>query len=239
MDFAKRSCAVANPTGNPASLTLSNGILGISRLRLGDLNGARSALELAINHTPGSHMGRAIFPRYDPYIWLGIPLAKTLWLQVNTKQAIERARYTIDEAARVDRPVSLALALKGTVPVLLWAGDLQSAEEYTDRLILHANFHSLGPYVSAGNAFRAELEIQKGDTERGVRLLQACIFELNMARYALHTTSFQIACAQGLTRLGKTYEAMTLIEETIKSVESNGDHSFMPELLRVKAKSLL
>jgi len=238
LDYAKRSCAVAKSTGNPASLTLSNGILGISLVRVGDLDGARAALEAAIQHTPGTHMG-AIFPRFDPYLWLGAPLAKTLWLLGYPEGAIARASETVIEATRVDRPVSLAIALKGAVPIFLWAGDLQSAEEYTDRLISHARFHSLGPYASVGNGYRAELAIRQGDPERGVASLRSCIEELNAARYVLHTTTFQIACAQGLTTLGRFEEALDLIDETARSVESNGDLSLMPEVLRGKGNLLL
>lgn len=234
MDVAKRSSAVARLSGDPASLTLSSGISGISLLRLGDLYGAKSALEAALDHTPGSQMGRSIFPRFDPYIWLGIPLAKTLWLQGYPRQAMDRARFTIEEAARVNRPVTLALALKGTLPVFLWSGDHTKAEDYISRLISHATYHSLGPYISVGNGFRAELLLRQGEPERGVRMLKDAIEELGRARYALHTTSFQIALAQGLGLLGRVDDALRVISEAALSVERNGDLSFMPELLRVK-----
>jgi hypothetical protein len=53
------------------------------------------------------------------------------------------------------------------------------------------------------------------------------------------TTSFQIARVQGLAALHRYAEAIELIEETIQSVNNNGDLSFMPDLLHVKGNLLL
>jgi predicted ATPase len=41
------------------------------------------------------------------------------------------------------------------------------------------------------------------------------------------------------TAIGRFAEGITLIDETIRRVETNGDVSYMPELLRVKADLLL
>ena len=58
-------------------------------------------------------------------------------------------------------------------------------------------------------------------------------------RYELITTEFDISLVQGLAAIGRLAEGMTLIDETMRRVEANGDASYMPELLRVKARLLL
>jgi predicted ATPase len=58
-------------------------------------------------------------------------------------------------------------------------------------------------------------------------------------RYELLTTEFNISLVQGLSALGQYAEGITLIDETIRRVETNGDVSYMPELLRVKGGLVL
>jgi predicted ATPase len=58
-------------------------------------------------------------------------------------------------------------------------------------------------------------------------------------RYELITTEFNISLVQGLAAIGQVAEGITLIDETIRRVETNGDVSYMPELLRVKGGLLL
>lgn len=69
--------------------------------------------------------------------------------------------------------------------------------------------------------------------------LQSCLAKLRAVRHELQTTAFSIAIVQGLAASGRLTEAFCLIDETIKLVSANGDHSFMPELLRVKGNLFL
>jgi predicted ATPase len=55
----------------------------------------------------------------------------------------------------------------------------------------------------------------------------------------VQTTAFSASLAQGLAAVGRLSDGFTLIEEAIRSCEANGDHCYMPELLRVKAGLLL
>jgi predicted ATPase len=57
--------------------------------------------------------------------------------------------------------------------------------------------------------------------------------------YELLTTPLSISLVQGLVAIGRFAEGITLIDETIRRVETNGDVSYMPELLRVKGGLLL
>jgi predicted ATPase len=69
--------------------------------------------------------------------------------------------------------------------------------------------------------------------------LRASLEKIHAVRYELITTEFDISLIQGLAAIGQLAESMTLIDETMRRVETNGDASYMPELLRVKARLLL
>ena len=232
LHYAKRSSAVEDP----AALALAHSLLGISLHHNGDLSGARVELEAALKYEPGSQRTLLAF---DHHTVAGIALARTLWLHGYAAQAAERARKTVTDTARVDHPVTLSIALISAVPVFLWAGDLQSAEEHIDWLISHAESHSNVPWLAVGRGFKAELTIHRGDAKGGVESLQDCLGELHAAHYEWLTTEFNLSLAQGLAVIGRSEEGLTLTDETIRLVKTNGDATYMPEALRVKGNLLL
>ena len=188
---------------------------------------------------PGTRRTGTIYLGFDYHIWTGLALGRTLWLLGHPDQAVKRIRETVKDAAAMDQPVTLSIALARAVSVFLWIGDLESAEEYVDWSISHGEIHSLKPYLVAGRGNKAELAIRRGEGKAGVEILQACLKELHAARYELLTTGFNISLAQGLATIGRSDEGFSLIEETMKRVEAHGDSCYLPELLRMKGNILL
>ncbi|ESY62489.1 MULTISPECIES: hypothetical protein [Mesorhizobium] len=150
-----------------------------------------------------------------------------------------RALLTIEDAKVLDQPLTLSIAFVWAVSVFLWVGDLKSAEEHIDRLFSRAEFHSLGPYLALGHGFKGEIAIRRGNASGGVESLRYSLAELHTAPYELLTTPLNISFAQGLAATGRSVEALSLMDETIRQVEANGDLCYMPELMRVKGSLVL
>jgi len=239
LHYAKRSSTVSEAIADPAAIALAHSLLGSSLHHVGDLAGARVELEAALRRGPGYQRTSTIYLDFEHYNYAGVALARTLWLQGHTAQAVELARQSVKDAASMGHPVPLSRALVWTISVLLWADDLQSAEEHTDWFISHAESHSLGPYLAVGRGFKGVLAIRRGDANGGVESLQGCLKVLHAARYELLTAAFNISLVQGLAATGRLSEGNARIDETIRLVETNGDLSYMPELLRVKGGLLL
>ena len=62
--------------------------------------------------------------------------------------------------------------------------------------------------------------------------------ELRESRYELLTTAFNLTLAEGLTAMGRTADALKLMDDTLALVHAKGDLYNLPELLRVKARAL-
>jgi ATP/maltotriose-dependent transcriptional regulator MalT len=206
---------------------------------MGDLGGARTELEALLQHWPPSQRTSTIYLAYDLHYRASVAFARTLWLQGHPAQAAARAHQAIRDAERMDHPASLAVVLAWAASVFLWTGDLRSAEEHIDSSIRHAESHSLGPLVAVGRCRQAELAIRRGDASNGVASLRESLEKIHVVRYELLTTEFNISLVQGLAAIGQFAEGITLIDETIRGVETNGDVSYMPELLRVKGGLLV
>lgn len=232
--YSERCSVVATRVEDSAAVALGHSLMGISLHLSGELERARVELEAALRDGSRSRRTTAIYLGFDGRILAGAILARTLWLQGDPEQATARARTTVEDAAGMDHSLTLSIALIWAVSVFLWAGDLESAEQHIDRLFSRAEPHALGPYLAVGRGFKAELDIRRGDAKVGIGNLQACLQELHAAPYELLSTPLNIALIQGFVADGRLAEALTLSEEAIQSVETNGDLCYLPELLRLR-----
>lgn len=237
LGYAQQSLVVAEALGDAASIALANSLLGVSLHLAGEHRDALNMLEAAW-HGPGTERISTVHG-FDHRNRAGISLARELWLQGRPADARLLARQTIVEAAQMDHPITLCIALIWAVAIDLWSGDLDGAEDNIDRFIAHANSRSMGPYLAVGRGVKGELAIRRGDAATGVETIRTCLRELHGAGYELLTTTFNIAMVQGLLALGQTGQAEHLIDDAIRLVEQSGDHLYMPELLRMKGRVLL
>jgi len=239
LHHARRSAIVAGAIADPAASALAHALLGLSLHFVGDLAGARTELEAALQQRSGPPQTSMVYLGFESRCLAGSGLARTLWQQGHPAEAVERARQTVKDAASTDHPVTLSIALIWAISVFLWSGDTESAEAHIDWFDSRAESHSLGPYLAVGRGFKAVLAIGRGDAENGVEGLRVCLDELHALRYELLTVPFNLSLAEGLAMLGRFAEGVALLDETIGLVEANGDLSYLPELLRVKGGLLL
>ncbi|RWD74038.1 winged helix-turn-helix domain-containing protein [Mesorhizobium sp.] len=235
LSYAERCSVIAGTIKDSVSTTLAHSLMGISLHLNGEHGRARTALEEALRYGPRSDRSTTNYLGFDGRILADAILARTLWLQGYPDRAVERALLAVKDAETLDHPLTLSIALVWAVSVLVWVGDFDRAEEHINRLFSCAELHSLRPYLTVGRGFQGELAIRRGDAESGVRSLQRVLQDLHAAPYELLTTPLSIALVQGFTATGRFPEALALIDETIRSVEANGDLCYMPELLRGKA----
>jgi len=230
--YAMRSAAVAATIDAPAAAALARAQLGISLTLAGDLGAACVAFEAALRQPEIFLQGfdyRTIASGY---------LARVHWLRGYPARAADGLRANVADALRTGRPVSLAFALSFAFPLLLWLGDLRSAEQHMEWFISHTESHSLPLSRVAARGFRGQLAISRGQAKLGLDILEEILRELGSANYNVWATSFNISRSQGLLQLGRFAEAETLINDTVRQTEENGDVTYIPELLRIKASVL-
>jgi predicted ATPase len=235
LQYAKRSSEIAGTLGDASATALAHALLGISLHVMGDLDGARTELEAALE---AGASGRTIYFGFDYHSWAGIALTQTLWLQGYPGRAAARAHQAIKDAERMHHPVSLAIALN-SIQELLWIGDLDAAEQYLDWFISRAQSQSFGPYLDLGHGLKGELAIRRGDVKNGIETLQTCLQKLHVTRYERFTTRFNMMVARGLAATGRVEDGVMLIDETIRLDEAKGGTSYTPEIMRLKGSVLL
>jgi tetratricopeptide (TPR) repeat protein len=175
--YAKRCAAAAKIEGDPAAIPFALSLLGISLHFNGDLEEARTSLERGRRRIPSAKRGSAIYlgARYD--IAASITLARNLWLQGFSSQAIALARETVQYCASMN--ISHAVLLNWAFSLSLWAGDLHGANEYLGLIDARAALNSQSK-IGAFDAFKGRLAICEGDIESGVHALQDCLENLKV-----------------------------------------------------------
>jgi len=163
-------------------------------------------------------------------------LARTLWLLGYPDQALQIARQTVRGLGAAE-PVTACISLIWAASIFLWTGDLTSADDCIDRLIQHAERHSLTPYRAVGHGLKGEALIQREEIETGLDLLCGSLAVLDAEGYQLYATEFKSSLARGLAMMDRDGEALLIVDRAIAHVIRHGDLS-MPELQRVRGELL-
>src|ERR1700690_3671036 len=125
-------------------------MLGVSHHLVGNQAAAQRYCEDGMANAVELGQLSTNFFGYDHRIRALVALARALWLRGYPEQALRTAQQTVEEAARLDHPVSVCISLIYAAPVFLWRGDWERAADFIERLIAYAGRYSLAPYRAVG-----------------------------------------------------------------------------------------
>jgi len=237
LELANRFSALAANRADALDRLIGEQMIGMSQHYLGDQAAARRHIERVISDYAApesiSHIGRY---QIDLGVMARVFLARILWLEGFQEQALRAAEVGIAEATTIKHATSLCYALAlGACPIALLVGDLALAERYINALLNSSNKRALARWHSFGRSFRGLLMIRRGDTTRGLRLLQSGLNELGSARSGL-LWLIKLFEADALTKAGQISEGLAAVEDAMEPCEHTGDRWRMAEMLRIKGE---
>jgi predicted ATPase/DNA-binding winged helix-turn-helix (wHTH) protein len=240
LELASRCEVVADRVTDLSARPTADWMLGLSLFCLGDLTRGRMHMErVRDRYRPVSRRTEVVRFGFDQRIYaLGI-LGLARWIEGFPEQALQQSRTSIDEAQKLQHPVSLCIAMWTGCLVALWVGDLVALERLTTGLLDHTEKHSLDNYHAYGLGFDGELHALKGDAIAGVRLIQHCLDGLRKARHRVFYSVFLGALAKRLSAGGDIAHGLALVDEALGLAERNDESWYMAELLRIKGELLL
>jgi predicted ATPase/DNA-binding winged helix-turn-helix (wHTH) protein len=230
---AEQNAAVAKRTSDPAAMMMADWMLGVSHHLLGDQTSARKHCETALKQAPNQNSS-LIRSGYDQRIRALLTLARALWLGGYANRAVTIATQALHQATALDHPVSLCLCGIYGGTFFLWTGEWSEAERIIDRLIAYAEKYSLRCHHAICLGLKGELSLRQGDTEAGLRLLNACLEALEGVQHQTMTPVFTSDLAICLARTGRPDEADAAIDKAMAC----GPHFYLPETMRIKGELL-
>ena len=221
-------------------------MMGVARHVVGDQTAARRHLERVLSRfAAGDHGPDIIRSRTDSHIIrfhtdlrvsARMYLARVLWLQGFSEQAVRTAEMSVEEAQATGHALSLCSALAlAACPIALWVGNLPMAAKYARELLDHSRRHYLPLWNEYGTGFHRVVALKSGDIGAGSPTSDnaLCVAAQNVPFRFL---AGLIELAEALTHAGRIVEGLAVVEAGIEQSEPGW---LTPELLRLKGELLL
>jgi predicted ATPase len=239
LTLAQRFRSLAATESDPSDRLIGERLIGTSQYYLGDLLSARHHLEgVLADYVAADDRSHIIRFQVDLGVTARVFLARILWLQGVSDQAMLTAENSIADARAANHANSLCSALAlAACPIALWVGDWVAAEHYVGMLLEDSRNYALSRWCAYGRCHQGALAIQRGDLSTGLRLLRAGLEELGDPRSA--PLLFRFVMAEVLGRAGQIADGLAAIEEAIVHSERGEERWATAELLRIKAELLL
>ncbi len=213
-------------------------MMAIATYFAGEHEAARAYLERSMATLPRKRRADFLRIGVDQRVNVLNAYARTLWMQDEQARANEIAALNIEESEERGDPVALSVALMWTLPIALWNGDLDLAEERLRKLVDCVEKNALLPSRMVAEGFRGILAIHRDDPGTGIPLIAACLEGLEKVNSMLLAVVMQTHLAEGLSQAGKHAEAIGMVDKALTRADQSGDLVNMPNLHRLKAEIL-
>jgi predicted ATPase len=232
---------VARRIGDPSASLMAERLRGFVLEMQGQHQRSRECSEHVVRHyVPPTDQRLTAWGQFDQRILARAMLARTLWFQGYSEQAMDQARLSLEEAQRTNLPLSIGEALRVAVcDIALMTGDLETADQSTTMLIDVAMSQNAPFWGILGRCFRGKMLVARGEFAEGCARLRAELEFCERANWPIWYPEFVGAMAEGLAGLGLIAEALAVVDKGLASADRGGERFYYPELLRLKGELLL
>jgi predicted ATPase/DNA-binding winged helix-turn-helix (wHTH) protein len=236
LPFAQKIHDLAARGAHPGDQLVGERMMGVAKYFLGDQVSARRYLEQALTHHATTDHGRDVIRfQIDARLSARVFLARVLWLQGFSDQAVRTAATSVAEAQATGHAMSFCYSLAwAACSIALWAGDLAAAARHTRMLLDCSREHSLTLWIGFGSRLQAILGIKEGNLDT-----QDCGGRTPAPTGSPSTTlaaGFMGELVEAFVRAGRTAEGLAVIETGFGRSEAGW---IAPELLRLRGELLL
>ena len=235
--LANKFLDVAERTEDVAPQLIGLSEIGIVRLALGDLSGARRNLERALGlYDPVRHGSLRLTYSFDPrVICLGY-LSWTVFSLGYPAQALRFSRHSIVEARRSSHPMTLGFALARSAALLQLCRDWQTLDATATELMALALERGLRNYHVVGRFYHGWTQVRSGHCDNGLALLRDVLVELRAGGDEDWFPHSLCLLAAAHHEAGQAREALALLEEALDRVAKNDERWFAAEVHRLRGE---
>src|SRR4051794_34696950 len=238
LPFAQRFHDLAATGSDLSAQLFGEHVMGLAKHFLGDQISARRHLEQVLTHHTATDHGRDVIRfQIDVQVSTLAFLARVLWLQGFSDQAVRTAAMSIEKAQATGHALSLCYALAlAACPIALWVGNLAAAAHYAGMLLDESTRHSLPLWSEFGARFERVVVLRGGGPVTGSRLSHAGPDEIAEPDVSFQSFTGLTELAEALARAGRVAEGLAVVEAGLEQPEG-GWRTL--ELLRLKGELFL
>jgi len=225
---------------NSAGLVLGHYSAGRNLMLAGKLASARTHLEhLLALHDPISHRSIVEHAGFHVHVAAQANLGLVRLCLGFPDQALAMTNAAIAEARRMAHPPSMAVSLTFGARLLLLVRDNAAVDARANELISVATEQGFPPWRAQGTIFGGWVKTINGDLAGGISLLRSGSAAYRATGAEMFMPHYTAILAGGCEIAGRVEEAVSLLEDALRSVERTGERWFAAELNRHKGNLLL
>ncbi len=240
---AERIEPIAHRIGDPIQLRFAYQQIGTTLFLRGRHREAQQYLERVLRSPAASGDRRdSIYYNSNDHAVARAMLARALWMQGFTEQALNEARLSLKELQGTDHHLLLCRILyHGITRIATMTGDFATADREITRLIEAATGLNAHLWETAGHFLKGKLLVERGEFAQGLPVLRDAFETCGRTGWRLSYAEFKGALALGLAGTGRLDEALVAVDDAVAADREGADGYvwYVPELLRIKGGVLL
>jgi tetratricopeptide (TPR) repeat protein len=237
--LAQQCLRIGEQTQRPEYLIEGCTALGYVLAFTGELAAARSLLERAIQIYRSSNGPTLVFQTaQDPCVACLSLLALVYWAQGSFEKAAAYRDESLAVAAQLNRPFDLAYA--GCFVAMLdnIRGEPGTAAEAATSAVQISRDHGFGIWLLAGSMHLAIANGRLGDTSGAIDSLTKSLETWRIGGAELNRPFFLASLAEFCGAMGRTDEALVLIDNAIDHARVHDEHFYTALLHRIRGNLL-
>jgi predicted ATPase/DNA-binding winged helix-turn-helix (wHTH) protein len=239
---AERIEQVAHRIGDPTHLRLAYQQMGSALHLIGRPREAQQYLERVLQFpaAPGDRHG-IIYYNSNDHAAARVMLARALWMQGFTEQALNQARLSQEGLQGKDHQLLLCRTLyHGICRIAPMIGDFATANREIARLIEAATGLNAQFWETAGHFLKGKLLVERGDFAQGLLVLRDAFETCDRTGWHISYAEFKGALALALAGTRRPDEALVALDEAmaVDREGADGHGWYASELLRIKGEVL-
>jgi predicted ATPase len=233
---AKRAAQVAEATEDPGLLASVHYLVGFLAFSCGNLREAVAHFKDALRHMERTNRNFFV----GPYLgWSTVPcvLATVMHLLGSIGEAVRLAEEGLKRARESGHLFSLAFALMLGEVLRCYRREAEVVHGHADEAIPLCNEIGSATWLAYARVYEGWALAELGQLERGVAEMEAGIVAIPLGGALLQDKKALLG--QGYGRLGRTDEALTILDQALARIEHTGEVFAHAETLRLKGEVLL
>lgn len=240
--YAMRFERAAERRGDRPQRLLANAMVATSLHYFGEHAQARERLEAATAElaVAGEPPCAAAALGIDVATLGRTVLARLVWMQGDVDHAMRLAAQAVESARRSGSALALCVVLgAAAVPIALRHGDHDIISDYLATLRSAAEANGFDIWLDHAECLAGQFDMQAGHPGAGLARLEPALRRIEASGFRRLLAPLVVAYAEGLTRTGRAAEARVKLDATLACCRAQGEHLFVPELLRARGLAML
>jgi predicted ATPase len=162
-----------------------------------------------------------------------------LWFLGYPDQALKKADEALTLARELGHPFTLAYIVSFAALLRRFRREEQAAQEYAEEVITFCTAQGMPFWLAWGNLIQCSTQTEPSQHEGTIAQVRQVLAAYQAAGGEVSRSYFLALLVESYGRTGKAAEGLSVLGETLKTTETEGERFYQAELYRLKGEITL